>query len=160
MTLVDELYSPEDRERIKLLYQEDLESRESLIQLIGSKILDTDKILTSSPLDVLFFICSLAKFAETQNECQYVAKVVFSRLRDPKPLPYVLDDQGLILAEKTLIALSFFLPAMEYRTKRHGSPKPSFYREISKRIFIVNDQEDVAEHHEQWEGFLAEMFLC
>ena len=159
MTLVDELYSPEDRERIKLLYQDSEESRKLLIRSFGSKILDTDKVLTSSPLDIMYFVCSLASFADSEEECHFVATVVYKRLKEKSPLPYMLDDRGLILAEKTLVALSFFLPAMEYRHKKKGAPKPDFYRSMSKNIFSINEQECVARHHEQWESFLSEMFL-
>lgn len=160
MTLIDELYSTTDIERIKLLYSDDDVSKKLLVTVIGSKIVESEKILVSSPLDILYFICSLATFADSEEECQYVAATVLTRIQEKNPLPYILDDRGIVLAEKTLIALSFFNNAMIYRAKYKGAPKPSFYREYSKKIFTNNSREDVAEHHEQWEAYLSEMFLC
>lgn len=99
-----------------------------------------------------------ATFAENKEECHQVAIIVYNGLKRKDPLPYVLDDRGFILAEKTLVALSFFRAAMERRAKR-GAPSSDFYRGLSKTLFIKNNQEDIAEHHEKWESFLSEIFV-
>lgn len=160
MSLIEELYPPYESERIKALYGEGGSSKQYLLESIGLKILDSDKILISSPLDILYIICSLAKFADSEEECQSVALIIHSRIHDKNPLPYLLDDRGIVLAEKTLIALSFFSTAMERRHLKKGAPKPDFYRACSKKIFSDNNHHDIADHHEQWESFLSEMFLC
>ena len=160
MSLIEELYSPEEGDRIKALYEDGGESKKHLLEALGIKILDSDKVLTSSPLDILYIICSLAKFADSEEECQSVAIIINTRIKDKNPLPYILDDRGIVLAEKTLVSLSFFSAAMNYRSAKKGAPKPSFYRECSKKIFVNNNHHDIADHHEQWEGFLSEMFLC
>lgn len=160
MSLIEELYSPGEGDRIKSLYEEGGSARKSLLEALGVKVLDSEKILTSSPLDILYIICSLAKFADSEEECQSVALIIHSRIRDKNPLPYVLDDRGIVLAEKTLVALSFYSAAMTYRAVKKGAPKPSFYRACAKKIFSDNDHQDIADHHEQWESFLSEMFLC
>lgn len=160
MSLIEELYTPGEGERIKALYEDGGKSKQYLLEALGIKILDSDKILVSSPLDILYIICSLAKFADSEEECQSVALIINSRIRDKAPLPYLLDDRGIILAEKTLIALSFYSAAMNYRAVKKGAPKASFYRACSKKIFADNNHQDIADHHEQWESFLSEMFLC
>lgn len=159
MALIDELYSNSECEKIKLLYSTDPESRDLIMKSIGMKIVEQNEtFLTSSPLDILGLICSTASFASSKEECLAVAIIIHKGLSYTNPLPYILDDPGFTLAEKTLTSLSFFRRAMEKRTKFHGAPSPNFYRQASVLLFKRNNHEDIAEHHVQWEGFLSEMF--
>ena len=161
LALIEELYGEKDCGTIKELFLEDLSSRISLREAIGNKIiLEKEKILTTNPLDIIYLICLTSKFASSEDECHRVAITVYQFLNKPKePLPSLIDDDGLELASKTLISLSFRIKAMEKRWKYHGAPSPSFYRQISKTIFKTHEQEDIAAHHEQWEGFLGELFV-
>jgi hypothetical protein len=159
MALIDELYAPEDCERIKAIYSEDVSARQSLMQSFGHRIIANENILTSKPLDILALLCMTATFASSPLECQTVAVIVHKHILDANPLPYIVDDHGITLAEKCLVSLSFFLPAMESRHKRRGAPSPSFYRSASKIMFSRCDHQDIADHHEQWESFFAEMLL-
>jgi hypothetical protein len=159
MALIDELYAPEECERIKAIYSEDVSARQSLMQSFGHRIIANENILTSKPLDILALVCMTATFASSPLECQTVAVIVHKHILDADPLPYVVDDHGITLAEKCLVSLSFFLPAMERRHKRRGAPSPSFYRNASKIMFSRCDQQAIADHHEQWESFFAEMLL-
>jgi len=159
MALIDELYAPEECERIKAIYSEDVSARQSLMQSFGHRIIANENILTSKPLDILALVCMTATFASSPLECQTVAIIVHKHILDADPLPYVVDDHGITLAEKCLVSLSFFLPAMERRHKRRGAPSPSFYRSASKIMFSRCDQQAIADHHEQWESFFAEMLL-
>lgn len=159
MTLIEELYSSNAVELIRDLYHDSPESKESFYQAFGNKILENpDKILLSKPLDILMLICSTANFASSHQECQDVAIIMYKRLQEKTPLPYMLDDRGIDLAEKSLIALSFFKPAMLVRWKR-GAPSLDFYRTYSKNIFRSLGYEDLSEHHEKWENFLSEFFI-
>jgi hypothetical protein len=159
MALIDELYSPEDCTRIKAIYKEDPNSRKALLEAFGHKIIENQEILTSKPLDVLALICMTADFANSHEECQTVAVIVHKHINTANPLPYMLDDYGILLAEKCLVSLSFFLPALEARHKRKGAPSPSFYRKASKIMFSKFEHNDIAEHHEKWENFFSEMLL-
>ena len=159
MALIDELYAPEDCERIKAIYSEDVSARQSLMQSFGHRIIANENILTSKPLDILALLCMTATFASSPLECQTVAVIIHKHILDDNPLPYIVDDHGITLAEKSLVSLSFFLPAMERRHKRRGAPSPSFYRNASKIMFSRCDQQAIADHHEQWESFFAEMLL-
>jgi hypothetical protein len=158
MALIDELYSPEDCQRIKLIYKEDPSSRKALMEAFGHKIVANQEILTSKPLDVLALICMTADFASSHNECHTVAIIVHKHINTKNPLPYILDDQGITLAEKCLVSLSFFLPALERRYKK-GAPSPDFYRKASKVMFSRCEHEDIANNHEKWENFFSEMLL-
>lgn len=160
MALIDELYTPEQCTRIKALYAEDVSSRSVLMKAFGQKIVENEGILLSKPLDILALICMTASFAHSPLECQTVAVIIHKHLMDVNPLPYVLDDHGITLAEKTLVSLSFYYSAMEKRHKRRGAPSPSFYRQASKIMFSRCNQPEIAEHHEQWECFFSEMFLA
>ena len=100
-----------------------------------------------------------APFAEDKDECHTVGIIIHKHLLAENPLPYVLDDRGFLLAEKTLVALSFFRSAMDHRAKYKGAPTSSFYRNASKLLFSKNGHDNIAEHHEQWENFLSEIFI-
>jgi len=161
IALIEQLYNERECETIKKLFLEDTSSRLSLREAIGNRIItDKEKILTSNPLDTLCLICLTAKFAVSEDECHRVAITVYQFLDKPMDvIPSLVDDSGLEFASKTLIALSFRVKALERRWKYHGAPKPDFYRQISKKIFTTYGQQDIAAHHEQWEGFLGELLV-
>lgn len=160
--LIEELYSSKAISLIRDLYKEDEDSRSSFFNAFGHKIIQSqDKILLSNPLDILLFICSTVKFTTSEEECQQAAVIVFKRINDVDPLPYLLDlrnMQDITLAEKTFVSLSFFYPALLKRWKR-GAPHPSFYRNCAKQIFISNGYENLALNIEKWELFFQEFFI-
>jgi hypothetical protein len=159
MTLIEELYSSKAVSLIQDLYSDDPSSRSTFYQTFGHKILESrEKILLSEPLNILMFICSTASFSSSPEESQQVAIITYKRFGEANPLPYVLDDRGITLAEKCLVSLSFFYPAMVKRWKK-GGPSPEFYRDYSKRIFESEGYYEIAEHHEQWERFFTEFFV-
>lgn len=158
-SLIEKLYSDRAVELIRDLYYDDIDAKESFYEAFGNKIIEKqDVFLDSKPLDILMLICNTAKFANSIEECHNVAVIIYRRINDPKPLPYILDDHGLDLAEKSFIALSFFYPALEKRWKK-GAPPPAFYRQCSKKIFSANNLSDIAENHERWENFFSEIFV-
>jgi hypothetical protein len=159
MTLIEELYSHEAVNLIKDLYFEDIEAKQSFYNAFGNKILQSqDKILASKPLDIMMFICSTATFSCSPEECAQVAVIVYKRLKEENPLPYILDDRGIALAEKILVSLSFFKPALQRRWKK-GGPHPDFYRSYSKTIFANAGFDHISENHEKWENFFSEFFI-
>jgi hypothetical protein len=159
MTLIEELYSSAAVELIRDLYTDDTTARESFYVAFGNKILENqEKILTSKPLDIMMFICSTAKFSSSAEEAQQAAIIAYKRLKENNPLPYILDDRGIDLAEKTFVSLCFFRPAMIARWKK-GAPSIDFYRSYSKKIFASEGYYDLAEHHEKWEMFFGEFFI-
>jgi hypothetical protein len=161
LTLIEEIYSEQECRIIKDLFTEDPSSRLSLREALGNKIItEKDKILTTNPLDVICLICLTAKFAASEDECHRVAITIYQFLDKPLDvIPSLIEDEGLKLASKTLMALSFRVKALEKRWKYHGAPSPSFYRKVSKTIFSNHGQKDLAAHHEQWEGFLGELLV-
>jgi len=160
VSLIDELYDKKDLKWIKQIYAEDPDSRELLYKSFGNKIIEKqDTFLNSKPLDILCLICMTAPFANDKEECHKVGIIIHKGFKYENPLPYIIDDQGFLLAEKTLVALSFFRSAMDYRAKYKGAPTSSFYRSASKLIFSKNGHDDIADHHEQWENFLGEIFI-
>ena len=161
LALIEELYSGKDCEAIKRLFLEDSSSRLSLREAIGNKIvLEKDKILTTNPLDIICLLCLTAKFASSEDECHRVAITVYQFYDKPNDvLPSIVSDEGLQFASKALTALAFRVKALEKKWKYHGAPSPNFYRQVSKTVFNTHGQKDIAAHHEQWEGFLGELFV-
>jgi hypothetical protein len=157
--LIDELYQPDDCNKIRSFYKEDTSLHTALRQAIGEQItLKSDKLLFSNPMDIICLVCLTAKFASSEDECNRVGITVCQMFKELDPLPYIHRDEPLTLANKTLISLSFFYKALELRWKRYAAPSPQCYRNISKSTFRKNKQPDIAAHHEKWEGFLGEMF--
>ena len=159
--LIEQLYSPDECKAIKKLYKEDPAVHNLIRNSIGTRIVvSTDKILTTNAVDVVCLMCLTAKFASSDDECHRVAITVYQYYDKPQELlPNITEDFGLGFASKTLIALSFRAKAMEKRWKYHGAPSPSYYRQASKSTFKKYGQDDIAAHHEKWEGFLGELFV-
>jgi hypothetical protein len=160
MSLIEQLYDEKSVGLIRAIYAEDLSSRQSLFQAFGQKILEKQEtFLIAKPLDILTLICMTASFAESPEESQEVAIIFFKRIGDINPLPYISEDRGLILAEKTLVSLSLYPKAMEKRWKYKGAPSPNFYREVSKLIFKKNEKHSIVRNYEKWESFFSEIFV-
>lgn len=161
VNLIEELYTPKEAASLKTLFLQDEQLRERILEAIGNKVfLEKHKILVSKPIDIIYIVCLMAKFAESEDECFRVAVSVFHHFTNTvNILPQMSEDRGLKFATKTLIALSFHLPALKKRWQMHGAPSPDYYRQVSKSIFNIHGQEDLAKHHEQWESFLGEFFI-
>jgi len=159
--LVEQLYDAKNCKALQELYQTDPCLRPSIKEAIGSKLItDSSKIITSHAIDALFMICLTAKFADSEDECNRVAITIYQyHDKTNETFPSIASDQGLKFANKCLIALSFHPQALEKRWKYHGAPKPNFYRQLSKTVFKLYEQEDIAAHHEQWEAFLGEVLV-
>ena len=158
--LIEQLYSPEQCQAIKRLYKQDSSTHRLIRDAIGTKLITEDKVITSKPIDVVCLMCLTSKFASSDDECHRVAITVYQYYDKPNNLlPSITEDFGLEFAYKTLIALSFQAKAMEKRWKYHGAPSPKYYRQASKVTFCKYGQDDIAAHHEQWEGFLGELFI-
>lgn len=157
-SLIEQLYSDGAVELIKDLYYDDPEAKASFYEAFGKKIIEKqDVILNAKALDILLLVCNTATFASSLDECHNVAIIIHKRLKDPNPLPYITDDVGINLAEKSFTSLSFFYKALEKRWNK-GAPSPSFYRQCAKKIFALNNLEEIAYHHEKWEAFFQEFF--
>ena len=159
--LLDQLYSSKECNIIRSLYNEDADSRLSLREAIASKLItDSKKIVITNPIDVLYIVCLAAKFADSENECYRIAVTIYQFYdKINSMLPSIANDRDLVFANKALMCLSFRPQALERKWRQHGAPRPSFYRELSKTLFAMNEQKDIAAHHEQWEAYLGEIFV-
>jgi hypothetical protein len=160
--LIEDIYTLKECQYIKSLFNEDGSVKDIIKRAIGEKIiLSKEKILSTNPLDIIYLICLTSKFAVSDDECHRVAITVYQyiNLNQENLLPYITEGMDLRFASKTLISLALFSKALEKRWRYRGAPSPQFYRKLSKSIFKQNGQEDIATHHEQWEGFLGEFFI-
>lgn len=160
VSLIEQLYDEKTVKLIRSIYTSDPEARTHLFKAFGHKLIEkSETFINAKPLDLLTLICMTATFPDDEKECQEVAIIIYKRMKDDEPLPYIISDQGLLLAEKTLISLSFYPKAMERRWKRNGAPSPEYYRRASKMLFEKNNLDCIARHHEKWEMFFSEYFV-
>ncbi len=159
MDLITKLFNSNEIDLIKSLYHDPI-THDSLLVTIGSRVIEKSEVfLSENPLDTFMLICATADFADSIDECNTVAVIIYNRLKEPSPLPMFTEDKGMDLAEKCLTSLSFFRKALEHRNIYHGAPKPDWYRTISKNLFVNNNMLNIADHHEKWECFFEEMFI-
>lgn len=160
-SLIDHLYDEKNASALKELYKNDNSCRAAIKKAISSKLItDNSKIITSNAIDVFFVACLSAKFADSEDECNRVAITIYQYFDKTKEtIPSMVEDRGLVFSSKCLVSLSFYPQAMERRWKYHGAPKPDFYRQLSKKVYMIYNQKDIAAHHEQWETFLGEIFV-
>ena len=159
MDLIGELFSTKEAGVVESLWQDDISSRVRLIiaREIGKRLSDRTLIFSSAQ-NQLMALLSLAKFANSDTECVYVAGILKYLLPQKKILPYSIDYMGYELASRCLVSLGFFLDAMAKRTKYSGAPEPKYYREIGKQTFDKIGRTDVADNFENWEIFLRDNF--
>jgi hypothetical protein len=154
--IVDFLYSQKDCDYIRDLYKDD-ELKPLLQQQIGRKIMESgDTFINGDAIDILAMICLNQNFTSDTRECLSVSLFVVRGMTNPAPIPTVMENRGLDLASKTLVALSFFKPFMVKRWKQHAAPNPSWYRKASQAEFVRAGYTNLAINHRNWEGFLSE----
>lgn len=157
--LIQELYSKEEQQDIKKLYRSDPSIHEMLKKAFGQKILESkNKLLTTSPLDILCFLCLNSPFADDENECYTVSVLLYKNIKTLDILPLVTEEHGLDLASKCLVSLSLFRDRLEWRRQRYGYPGADYYRKVSILILKQHEHSNVAKHHKLWEQFIGEMF--
>jgi hypothetical protein len=159
--LIEQLYDAKNCKALRDLFENDPSTRPTIKQAIGTKLITSNnKIITSNAIDALFMICLTAKFADSEDECNRIAITIYQyHNKVANIFPSIVSDNGLVFANKCLIALSFHPRALEKRWRHHAAPKPNFYRQLSKAVYEMHDQKDIATHHEQWEAFLSEVLV-
>jgi hypothetical protein len=159
-SLVEQLYDKKNYEALTKLFDTDPSTRPCIKEAISSRLITSnEKIITSNAIDALFMICLSAKFADSEDECNRIAITIYQYHDKCPAIPCMSQDVGLTFSSKCLIALSFHPQAMEKKWKQYGAPSPSFYRQLSKTIYSMYEQKDIAAHHEQWEEFLGEVLI-
>lgn len=157
MKLIEELYSGKEKEAL-LSLSEDRTIRSQVARQINKKLTDKGIVLNFSD-EQLMIILSQAEFANSDDECAYVAGVVKRYLKTAEVLPFTIEHKGYDLASRCLISLSFFYRALEKRWKYHSAPEPNFYREVGKKTFWDIGRQDVSDNFEKWENFMQENFV-
>jgi len=124
-------------------------------------------LIDTSLLDYMGFLCLSASFAESAEECWFVAVLLAKGVRDTKQLPTVVMEErdgcirvamkhrGIDVPARIMTALVIYPEAMEARAKRTGAPDSAFYRSISKTELRRYNHKEVAAHHEAWEEHLS-----
>jgi hypothetical protein len=157
-TLIDRVFSKSDADAIKKLWQ-DNSSRLLLMQEVGKKIVESDQVLNELPLSQLTFIVSLSPFAESDEERNNVATIIYWGINRTDILPMITEHRGKDLAYRCLISLGFYKNQLTLRCERRGAPSPSFYRKVGIATFDQIGMAEVGRHFTQWEYFMNDFFV-
>lgn len=158
-SLISQLFTKKEVCSIQKLYKEDSSSHKLIYRSIGSKLLDSDKIINHPPIDILALLLGNNGFGASDEDCMHVAVFVYKSFFYKNPLPFLFEGNTLEFSIKTLISLSFFKGLLEQRMCRRGAPSPSYYREASKIVFVHKGYESISKHHENWESILVETLI-
>jgi hypothetical protein len=157
-SLIDSLFNHSESDAIKKLWN-DKNTNELIKKEIGKQLLNTDKILIEMPLVQILLITSLSPFAESIEECDQVACIIYWGIKEKDILPMITEQFGKPFAYRCLISLGFFKRNLAERCKRYAAPSPSFYREAGIRTFNAIGMTTISHHFKSWESFLEEMFV-
>ena len=156
--LIDQVFSQSQADAIRSLW-EDKNVRLLLQKEIGKQLLLDTKLIDETPLTQLMFLTSLSSFSSSDQECYYVASIIWWGLNEEDILPRVAEHRGKDLAYRCLISLGFFKNALISKWERHAAPSPSFYRDVGMRSFDQIGMPNVSHHFRQWEHFMGEFFV-
>lgn len=156
--LIDRLFVKSQADAIRTLW-EDTSSRSLIKKEIAKTLLDNDQIINEFPLTQLMFIMSLSPFADSENECNNVAEIIYWGIHRIDIIPMVTEHNGKELAYRCLISLGFFKPILVRRWKRQGAPSPDFYRQVGIESFKRIGMVDIGNHFGKWEGYIGEFFI-
>lgn len=158
--LIFQLFTPEKAKSLAELYKNETDEGKLLIKnYIGQELSGSDKIVNENSLNQIVLITSQALFLADEKEPVEVAAMILYVLNQHDFLPKVTEQHGKELASKCFISLSFFRPALEHLTNRHGAPSPNYYAQVGKLILKKEKMLNVAEHFDRWTLFLAERFV-
>jgi len=180
------LFSGKEVEAVKGLW-EDRENRQTILQSLGQRLLASNDIL-GSPYEQINILVSQARFADSEEECIYVAGVLMRNLGRADIFPRLMSllppEQDLEkaaeekvyhiketayenmkrrhqrFAEAGLISLGLFPKAIDADYKRHGGVSRTYLTERIKFSFSMFDRKDVGEHLEPWTALIGEVFCC
>jgi len=124
---------------------------------IGPRMTCDDGIVTDMPFEQLMMATCSADFASDDEERVSVARMIHWLIDKPDALPMVHCHRGFDLASRCLVSISLFRRAMEWRTRFRGCPTVGFYRAVGIGASRASGMDGVAEHFDNWSGFIGEM---
>ena len=135
---------------------QDESSAPAVRKRIGYDIAGSDEIITTMAFDQLKLVMSASCFADSDDECVDVAKLVYYLINKKDMLPLVSSHHGIDLASRCLVSLSLFMRAMVERSRRRTYPPPHFYRQVGMNALSEIDMVSVSVHFDNWAGFVGE----
>lgn len=123
---------------------------------IGYEVVGGDEFITTMPFDQLKMVMSASDFADSDDECVDVARLVYRLINKVDVFPLVSCHKGIDLASRCLVSLSLFRRAMMERSRRRAYPSPEFYRNVGIGALLEIDMRSVSSHFDNWSGFVGE----
>jgi hypothetical protein len=158
-SLISQLFTQKQCKEIQRLYKDDPASHRLIYRSIGSKLLDSDKIINHPSIDILALLLGNNGFGASDEDCMHVAVFVYKSFFYESPLPFLSEGNTLEFSIKTLVSLSFFRGLLEQRMNRKGAPSPTYFREASKIVFAHHGYKSIGENHEKWECLISECLI-
>lgn len=156
MSVLKQIFSDSRSKAIEDLWKS--EDKKLLLKQVSSEIEDCSQPIWVYPKEQVIAIAMQAHFA-SMDESFYVGNILNSLLAQPKDiLPEITKHRGLDFAGRCLVSTGFFWNYMENRTKRYGAPSPKFYTREGIRQFNSLGLEEIAEHFQSWQVFLADEY--
>ncbi len=157
MSVIRQVFADRRSEAIRKLWADE-ETRKLLLQEVAIELPDYGGLIWRYPKEQVLALAAQAKFAHLE-EAFCVGNMINRHMRETSDLlPMITRHQGWELASRCLVCLSFFGSYLAQRARRHNAPSPDFYKQKGKEAFRSEGWSIIAEHFEQWEGFLGEQF--
>ena len=157
-SLIANLFEKSDIKNVIKLWQ-DQTSRQLIEEQVARKILESGNIIADLPFHQILALTSMATFANSIEERENAAKIIWWGLKRTDIVPFITEHYGKELAFRCFISLSFFKKMLEKRCERRGAPSPNFYRTIGIMEFRKINMFGISEHFEKWESFASEIFV-
>lgn len=156
MEIINQLVSNKEKDAVCNLLQDD-NSKLLLLKSLGQRLLQKDEIFIMDSIGQIILLIANAPFLRSEEECMQITNMVQWGIKRTNVLPMITEHKNKELAYRCLLSLGFFKEAVEKRTKYHGAPSVSFYRNIGINQFKNIGFLEISEDFQKWEYYLGEI---
>lgn len=152
----EKIVAPNEAASVNSLMQ-DGDSKLMMLKSLGQRFLSKDEIFVIDSLGQFMLLVANAPFVQSDEECIQITQIVQWGIKKTDVFPMITEHKNNELAYRCLLSLGLFKPAMEKRTKYHGSPSPNFYRGIGINTFRKIGFTEISDDFTKWECYLGEI---
>lgn len=156
--LISQLFDKKQVKQIQNLW-EDESCHKVISEVIGQEIAVSKNIIVQHELNQLILLASRADFIKIEEEPVTVAAMIMTCMKTQDIFPSLEKHTGKDFTSRSLVALGFFRPAMQFNYEHRGAPKPEYYGGVAKMLLKNDDMNALADNFDRWTIFLAENFV-